>query len=107
MGRLLIVRAVVAVRALAGGGRKRPSRRTGGPKESSPRAWLTDVLGQIADIPQGRLPNYCRGIGSNRICERPPDRLICNRRGTRRALTRTAPDGTIMRGPSPPAAQPR
>src|SRR4030088_2646400 len=33
------------------------------------------------------LPNYCRGIGSNRICERPPDRLICNRRGTRRGLT--------------------
>src|SRR5262245_22659349 len=25
-------------------------------------------------------PNYCRGIGSNQICERPPDRLICNRR---------------------------
>src|SRR4029077_8140933 len=33
------------------------------------------------------LPNYCRGIGSNQICERPPDRLICNRRGTRRGLT--------------------
>jgi putative transposase len=33
------------------------------------------------------LLNYCRGIGSNRICERQPDRLICNRRGTRRGLT--------------------
>ena len=38
-----------------------------------PQAWLADVLGQIADIPQGRLPNYRRGIGSNQICERPLD----------------------------------
>jgi hypothetical protein len=38
-----------------------------------PQAWLTDVLSQIADIPQAGLPNYCRGIGSNRICERPPN----------------------------------
>lgn len=38
-----------------------------------PQAWLADVLGQIADIPQGRLAEYCRGIGSNRICEQPPD----------------------------------
>ena len=52
-----------------------------------PQAWLADVLGQIADIPQGRLPNYCRGIGSNQICKRPPDRPVCSRRGTRRGLT--------------------
>jgi hypothetical protein len=52
-----------------------------------PQAWLADVLGQIADTRRAGLPNYCRGIGSNRICERPPDRLICNRRGTRRGLT--------------------
>ena len=41
-----------------------------------PQAWLADVLGQIADIPQGRLAEYCRGLGSNRIAS---GRLICSR----------------------------
>ena len=41
-----------------------------------PKAWLADVLGQIADIPQGRLAELLPWIGSNRICERPPGRKI-------------------------------
>jgi hypothetical protein len=52
-----------------------------------PQAWLADVLGQIADIPQGRLAELLPWNLSNRICKRPPDRPVCSRRGTRRGLT--------------------
>ena len=72
-----------------------------------PQAWLADVLGQIADIPQGRLaellpwnwkqPNLQAGrlIG-----------MICNRRGTRRGLTLCKPPGLQVK-PHDARARPR
>ena len=55
------------------------------------------------------LPNYCRGIGSNQICKRPPDRPVCSRRGTRRGLTGWEHTITIERlaDPEPGVLYPR
>jgi len=77
-------------------------------------------LGVGGSNPSGRAnpPDYCRGIGSNRICERLSDRPVSSGRGTRRGLTDEQPvshpllenAGSPPRrcaGSRPPAPRPR
>ena len=45
-----------------------------------PQAWLADVLGQIADIPQGRLAELLPWNWKQPICERPLDLLAATPR---------------------------